>query len=383
MALILNTNSATGILALVLSVRPDLTWRDVQYLIVETAIPVTLEDPSWQKTASGRLYSHKFAYGRLDAYQLVTRAMNWTKVRRQVTYRSPVRNESRAIPNDAAGLTSTITIKQSDIESAMLSRLEHVTITVDIRHSHRGDIDIQLISPNNIVSMIGPHRQYDGNSDIRKWTFMSVKHWGESPVGVWTLRVLDRFNPQHKGSLDSWELKLWGEAAQRTAPTPATKTAGDETKLPTGKPTPGSGGNTEWYSWISAKWWYLLIGLAASMIVGGIGWVAVSRLAGKNSSVPTSEALLGRPSDGNNGRSGTAAAQSKGRRWFTDWIPQWISGAIKPPNSKYSSLEVDLDELERAFGGENENENNKALTTPEASSLRSSPQIRREVYSIE
>eukprot|EP00842_Homolaphlyctis_polyrhiza_P006153 jgi/Hompol1/6539/HPOL_005011-RA len=45
---------ASGIYALVLSIRPDLSWRDIQRLTVETAYPISLDDSDWKPTAAGR-----------------------------------------------------------------------------------------------------------------------------------------------------------------------------------------------------------------------------------------------------------------------------------------------------------------------------------------
>lgn len=58
-------------------------------------------------------------------------------------------------------------------------------------HPRRGDIKIELTSPQGTVSTLLPYRNYDfinkeGYSD---WPFMSVQHWGENPVGTWTLKV--------------------------------------------------------------------------------------------------------------------------------------------------------------------------------------------------
>jgi kexin len=39
---------AAGSAALALSARPELTWRDLQHLMVETAVPVSEDDGSWQ-----------------------------------------------------------------------------------------------------------------------------------------------------------------------------------------------------------------------------------------------------------------------------------------------------------------------------------------------
>lgn len=61
-------------------------------------------------------------------------------------------------------------------------------------HPRRGDMKIELTSPQGTVSTLLPYRNYDfvnkeGYSD---WPFMSVQHWGENPVGMWTLKVTFR-----------------------------------------------------------------------------------------------------------------------------------------------------------------------------------------------
>lgn len=204
-----------GILALVLSVRKDLTWRDVQHLTIRGAVPFRTEDPDgdWQQTYAGRWYSHKFAYGKLDAYTVVEAAKNWTLVNKGTKFESKAVTAIQPIPNNEIGLNSTITITQADIEAVKMKRLEHVTVTVTIDHECRGDLDIVLISPNNIVSNIGPRRPVDrSKAGFKNWTFLTVKHWEENPVGTWTLRITDNFNPASKGVLKNWFLTLHGES---------------------------------------------------------------------------------------------------------------------------------------------------------------------------
>ncbi|KAJ1930026.1 pheromone processing endoprotease, partial [Linderina pennispora] len=74
---------AAGIFALALSVRPDLTWRDVQHLAVRTAIPVDTGDNDWKDVAQGRKYNHKYGFGKLDAGRIVEAARTFQKVGRQ------------------------------------------------------------------------------------------------------------------------------------------------------------------------------------------------------------------------------------------------------------------------------------------------------------
>jgi hypothetical protein len=58
-------------------------------------------------------------------------------------------------------------------------------------HPKRGDIRVELTSPQGTVSVLLPNRGNDFINDegYSSWPFMSVHHWGEDPIGQWTLRV--------------------------------------------------------------------------------------------------------------------------------------------------------------------------------------------------
>ena len=59
---------------------PELTWRDVQYLIAYTSNRDKLVGGDWF-TNGGRLkVSPKFGFGAIDAEALVTRARRWINV---------------------------------------------------------------------------------------------------------------------------------------------------------------------------------------------------------------------------------------------------------------------------------------------------------------
>ncbi|KAI8146504.1 peptidase S8/S53 domain-containing protein [Fennellomyces sp. T-0311] len=222
---------AAGIFALVLSVRPDLSWRDMQYLCVETAVPVSLEDSDWDTLPSGRMYNHKFGYGKLDAYAIVEHAKTFENVGPQTYLQlAAVPPEMQEIPDltDLSGnmdkndaLTSTIVVTQEMVDAAGLGRLEHVTATVNIEHGRRGDLETLLESPHDIVSQLGAPRKFDTSTDgLTDWTFMTVKHWEENPIGSWTLRIVDGKNPQFTGKFINWTLTLWGEIAPGFEGTP-------------------------------------------------------------------------------------------------------------------------------------------------------------------
>lgn len=172
---------AAGIFALVLSVRPELTWRDLQWLVWETAIPINVADEDWKQTHAGKLYNHKYGYGKLDAYTIVHAAKNFKQVKPQAWYHSPVVEVHKGIP-EGKGLKTTIQITKEDLQRANLERVEHVTVNMNAEHQRRGDMAVDLISPNGIVSNIATARSLDDSRDgYVNWDFMSVKHWFVSP----------------------------------------------------------------------------------------------------------------------------------------------------------------------------------------------------------
>ena len=58
-------------------------------------------------------------------------------------------------------------------------------------HPRRGDIKIELTSPQGTKSVLLPYRNYDfiNEEGYDNWPFMSVHFWGENPLGTWTLKI--------------------------------------------------------------------------------------------------------------------------------------------------------------------------------------------------
>ncbi len=169
---------AAGIFALALEVRPDLSWRDMQYLAMDTAVPVNLNTGDYQTTTIGKKFSHTFGYGKLDTYAIVEAAKTWTKVKPQAWYYSPWIHVNQPIPQGDTGVAVGFEVTEAMLKEANLERLEHITVTMNVEHGRRGDISVDLISPNRIVSHLSVTRKYDESTDgYDDWTFMSVVHW--------------------------------------------------------------------------------------------------------------------------------------------------------------------------------------------------------------
>lgn len=166
-----------GIFALAISVRPELTWRDLQSILVETAVPIN-EEEEWDTTYIGKKFSHTYGYGKLDAYRVVEKAKEMELLKPQAWLKSPWLHVKHKIPEGVEGLLSSFEITEEDMRKANLERLEHVTVTMNIEHTRRGDLSVELRSPTNVVSHLSVVRRRDeAPSGYVDWTFSSVAHW--------------------------------------------------------------------------------------------------------------------------------------------------------------------------------------------------------------
>jgi furin len=75
---------AAGVIALALSANANLTWRDVQYLIVYTSSRGMLKADDWSRNGVGRYFSHNYGYGLINGGRMVEAALSWPMVGKQL-----------------------------------------------------------------------------------------------------------------------------------------------------------------------------------------------------------------------------------------------------------------------------------------------------------
>ena len=205
------TSSATplvsGVIALILEANSNLTWRDLQHILVNSARVNDAGDWSWDINGAGHDVSHKYGFGVIDAGAAISLAKNWTKVDAEINATSGVQNLNAAIADDT-GVATTDTIQISDD-----IQLESVDIIVDIDHNSRGDLEITLTSPSGTESTLATEHSDNGN-DYNNWMFSSVHFWDEGSVGNWTLSVEDK-DSGASGTINNWELILHGVELNR------------------------------------------------------------------------------------------------------------------------------------------------------------------------
>ncbi|XP_070542304.1 neuroendocrine convertase 1-like isoform X2 [Ptychodera flava] len=216
---------AAGVIALLLEANPELTWRDVQHIVVWTSEPEPLEKSAGLGTFKingvGLKVDERFGFGILNAEAMIEMANptpdKWVSVPEAkvcVITAADVEFEPTKIP---VANTMALTINGSrckDHESTQINYLEHVQMYVTIEHPYRGTLEMTMTSPSDTQTMLLSQRSEDRSSDgFQDWAFMSVHTWGENPNGDWTLTVGDGRENSHgtdAGYLNDWKLVLRG-----------------------------------------------------------------------------------------------------------------------------------------------------------------------------
>uniref|UniRef100_A0A665V413 Furin (paired basic amino acid cleaving enzyme) b n=1 Tax=Echeneis naucrates TaxID=173247 RepID=A0A665V413_ECHNA len=200
---------AAGIIALALEANMNLTWRDMQHLVVRTSRPGHLSAGDWKTNGVGRRVSHSYGYGLLDAGTMVALAQNWTTVGPQHQCVHTMLGEPRDIGNK---LVFSKSIDACWGRPEYVNSLEHVQARLTLTHNQRGKLAIHLISPLGTQSTLLFPRPNDFSSEgFNDWAFMTTHSWDEDPQGDWTLEIENVAANEHDyGVLSQFTLILWG-----------------------------------------------------------------------------------------------------------------------------------------------------------------------------
>ncbi|KAJ8914185.1 hypothetical protein NQ315_015958 [Exocentrus adspersus] len=234
---------AAGIIALALEANPNLTWRDVQHLIVWTSeLAPVADNPGWQQNAAGLWFNNRFGFGLMNTFGLVNTAGNWTTVPKRKTceIQAVLKKKYAKITFDSPGKIMIPTTGCQGTQNE-IRYLEHVELRTNINYTVRGVLQVQLTSPSgkcrgdmmfrrNLakrwsgefleltiglrgteVQLLTTRKLDKSDQGFVNWTFMSVMTWGEFAEGTWTMTVSDVVGPRENyGNIGDTTLILHG-----------------------------------------------------------------------------------------------------------------------------------------------------------------------------
>ena len=208
----------SGVAALMLDANPNLSWRDVRIILARSARKNDAGDAGWT-TNFGLNHHPRYSFGVANAQAAVAMASGWTSVGGSATLAScqPAGRAPNILLPDAplVGMpvprTDAITVSGA---SCPITKIEHIEVDFEANHEYSGDLRIELVSPNGLVSLLANERICDGSGDAcgaysPTWTFGSVRHLDEPAAGTWTLRVTDAQSGD-TGRWLRWNLRFWG-----------------------------------------------------------------------------------------------------------------------------------------------------------------------------
>lgn len=188
----------SGVAALMLQANPRLGWRDVRWLLAQTAQaarPGAADEAPVPTPVNAHGYQRKLGFGRVDAQRAVEAARTFAGLPAAVRCASARVTDSRSIPDDDdAGVSVS-----HRVEGCAIRTIEFVEVRLEVEHPYSGDLHVTLDSPGGLRSLLatvhlcGPQGAGPCTSLAKGWTFGSVRHLGElQREGAWLLRVSDR-----------------------------------------------------------------------------------------------------------------------------------------------------------------------------------------------
>lgn len=206
------TSSATpvtsGSLALILEANPNLTWRDVKYIIAKTATKVDPEfagvkikigtgedyqaEDGWVTNGAGFHFSNWYGFGRINVAEAVKMAkyysVNLGNYLEMPWHPANGYSTSLDVPVGVHGLVYNI----KAVNKPNNVKIESVRAEVSIDSDNIGDVAIELTSPSGTKSIIWHvGNAFSSNGNLVKMPIQSNAFYGENSAGNWTVKIIN------------------------------------------------------------------------------------------------------------------------------------------------------------------------------------------------
>ncbi|XZE51685.1 S8 family serine peptidase [Planctomycetaceae bacterium SH139] len=201
----------SGVVALMLEANPNLSYRDVQHVLVNSARQNDPDDIDWEMNGAGKPVNHKYGFGTVDAMAAVELAETWENVGPEVSWTTGVITTDLAIPDDDAVGVNV------DFKVPVNFQLEYVEVKLATTHEWSGDLVLNLTSPAGTTSQLTDLRLNDAAEFTFNNPLTSARHWDEWTFGDWSLNISDQL-AVFEGDVDEIQVTLYGREIQSDVP---------------------------------------------------------------------------------------------------------------------------------------------------------------------
>lgn len=176
----------SAVLALIMSIRPELTLRDLKRILHTTTTVNDPQDAHWVRNGDGRWFNPWYGFGLVNAAAAVEAARGWDVL--------PSHHElcSELWSGYLPFTSERVTILFGSLETTM-SYVDEVRVYVSIQHEHRGDVSIAVVSPEQTRSVL----TFVVPSSFAMHTNAFVPHW----------YLTHAFEGEH-GARNGWSLEI-------------------------------------------------------------------------------------------------------------------------------------------------------------------------------
>lgn len=192
------TPIVSGSLALVLEACPNLTYRDIKYLIAKKSTQVDIYNDSWIRNGAGLYHSNDYGYGLINVKGMIDECTEtYSLLSERVALPIVSTNETTEIPYEDYALRTI------DIPSNI--KVEWVGLTLSIDSDYLDSLQIYLISPSGTKSKILHAYNQLGNKEyiyynyykekfVSGFRFSSVAFVDENSLGSWKVQIISSKN---------------------------------------------------------------------------------------------------------------------------------------------------------------------------------------------
>jgi len=200
--------TVAGSVALVLEACPDLTWRDVRYLIAKHAKKNDPDNTLWSENSAGFSHNRNYGFGLINPKGMIDdcSASSYTNLPSEVSTERLITLNS-AIADDKVWYSVAV-----DIADAL--SIEWVEVTVANNSTWASDYDIYLLSPSGtrvdlILSNNGASSDWSSSWMDGGFRFGTPAFMDENAQGTWRLYIRDNYTGD-TGTLQTVQLKVYG-----------------------------------------------------------------------------------------------------------------------------------------------------------------------------
>ncbi len=231
------TPMVSGAVALMLEANPNLTWRDVKYILAMTAkkpedskyvsvhpnrraiLPEGyVYQEGWTKNNAGYTFHNWYGFGQVDVDSAVSMAKSYKSdmgefklAFNELNYKTNYISEPKiSIPDfDAKGVTDSISVNHN------LS-IEGVQIKLNVEHTEARELAVELYSPAGTKSIIINGQNGIIDKSLQNIFIGTNAFYGEKSLGEWKIKVIDTKKGNDLGVLKYWSIYLFGHVENNT-----------------------------------------------------------------------------------------------------------------------------------------------------------------------